>query len=99
MLVSLDLAGVADRMALATKPRTSTPFFQSGSVLALPGESSAASRHRPNSWTPPVRYLADAIGGRGIRVNGLGAGAIKTLVASGASCRAFRRQLRRSSAM
>jgi len=30
-----------------------------------------------------VRYLADAIGGRGIRVNGLSAGAIKTLAASG----------------
>ena len=30
-----------------------------------------------------VRYLADAVGGRGIRVNGLSAGAIKTLAASG----------------
>lgn len=30
-----------------------------------------------------VRYLADAVGSRGIRVNGLSAGAIKTLAASG----------------
>jgi enoyl-[acyl-carrier protein] reductase I len=30
-----------------------------------------------------VRYLAEAVGGRGIRVNGLSAGAIKTLAASG----------------
>ncbi len=30
-----------------------------------------------------VRYLADAVGPRGIRVNGLSAGAIKTLAASG----------------
>jgi len=30
-----------------------------------------------------VRYLADAVGGRGIRVNGISAGAIKTLAASG----------------
>ena len=30
-----------------------------------------------------VRYLADAIGPRGMRVNGLSAGAIKTLAASG----------------
>ena len=30
-----------------------------------------------------VRYLADAIGSRGMRVNGLSAGAIKTLAASG----------------
>ena len=30
-----------------------------------------------------VRYLAEAIGSRGIRVNGLSAGAIKTLAASG----------------
>ena len=30
-----------------------------------------------------VRYLADAVGARGIRVNGLSAGAIKTLAASG----------------
>ncbi|AGX87090.1 enoyl-ACP reductase FabI [Candidatus Symbiobacter mobilis] len=30
-----------------------------------------------------VRYLADALGARGIRVNGLSAGAVKTLAASG----------------
>ena len=30
-----------------------------------------------------VRYLADAVGAKGIRVNGLSAGAIKTLAASG----------------
>jgi len=30
-----------------------------------------------------VRYLADAVGARGIRVNGISAGAIKTLAASG----------------
>ena len=30
-----------------------------------------------------VRYLADAVGGKGIRVNGLSAGAVKTLAASG----------------
>jgi enoyl-[acyl-carrier protein] reductase I len=30
-----------------------------------------------------VRYLAEAVGPRGIRVNGLSAGAIKTLAASG----------------
>jgi len=30
-----------------------------------------------------VRYLAEALGGRGIRVNGISAGPIKTLAASG----------------
>ena len=30
-----------------------------------------------------VRYLADAVGSKGIRVNGLSAGAVKTLAASG----------------
>jgi enoyl-[acyl-carrier protein] reductase I len=29
-----------------------------------------------------VRYMAEALGGRGIRVNGISAGAIKTLISS-----------------
>jgi enoyl-[acyl-carrier protein] reductase I len=71
--------------------KAALPHLRSGAAL-LTLTYLGAARYVPNyntmglakaSLESSVRYLAQSLGGRGIRVNGISAGPIKTLAASG----------------